>query len=139
MMRYTIKKQRIEPDAHRYQLWHGITRWLPGCGIQFDSALTHADYKMPIYVYVPTSGNRCEFCEFGFEIIQKIDALPLDRCPECTEPVKKTITAPNIASSGPSLENHNIDKHGFTRYQKLEKGVYEKTAGKGPKIISDKK
>jgi hypothetical protein len=49
------------------------------------------------------------------------------------------LTAANIPGTSPSLDNENISKHGFTRYQKLEKGVYEKTAGKGPAIISNKK
>ena len=30
-----------------------------------------------------------------------------------------------------------LEKHGFTQYRKSGKGVYEKSAGKGPAIISD--
>lgn len=94
---------------------------------------------MPIYVYKPMSQKPCEFCESGFEVIQRIGDPALDCCPECSEPVQKILTAANLAKSGPSLDKDNIEKHGFTKYQKVEKGVYEKTAGKGPGIFSNKK
>lgn len=94
---------------------------------------------MPIYVYSPVSASTCEFCESGFEVIQKTNEGPLLFCPECGGPVKKTITAANIASAGPALDTKNVEKHGFTKYHKVEKGVYEKVAGKGPRLLSDKK
>jgi hypothetical protein len=48
------------------------------------------------------------------------------------------VTAANLASPAPSLKEDNLGKHGFTQYRKIEKGVYEKTIGQGPDIISDK-
>ena len=93
---------------------------------------------MPIYVYKPVDTSECDHCEHGFEKLQKIADDPLSNCPECLIPVKRVITAANIASTSPSLDESNISKHGFTQYRKLEKGVYEKTTGKGPAIISDK-
>ena len=92
---------------------------------------------MPIYEYQPTGKDRCSFCEGGFERLQKMDDPALDRCPECGTPVARKISAPNLGNAGPSLDESNIEKHGFTQYRKLEKGVYEKTAGKGPDLISD--
>ena len=93
---------------------------------------------MPIYVYKPTTETNCDYCENGFHYLQKIADEPMSQCPECSLPVKRIITAPNIAGSSPSLSEENISKHGFTQYRKLEKGVYEKTAGEGPGIITDK-
>ena len=94
---------------------------------------------MPIYEYKPESKTECDHCENGFDHLQKVDEAPLSCCPECSSPVIRIITAANIAGSSPSLGEDNIAKHGFTQYRKLEKGVYEKTAGSGPAIISDKK
>ena len=93
---------------------------------------------MPIYVYKAVEKTDCDHCENGFEQLQKISDDPLACCPECLVTVKRVISAANIASSAPSLKESNIAKHGFTQYRKLEKGVYEKTTGKGPEIISDK-
>ena len=94
---------------------------------------------MPIYVYEAGEPTDCEFCENGFEYLQKLNEDALSYCPECNAPVSRVLTAANIPGTSPSLDNENISKLGFTRYQKLEKGVYEKTAGKGPAIISNKK
>lgn len=93
---------------------------------------------MPTYVYQPEGDEQCRYCMNGFEWRQKIDAPRLTTCPECGAPVRRVITPPNLASSGPTMDERNIEKHGFTQYRKLEKGVYEKTAGKGPDVISDK-
>jgi putative FmdB family regulatory protein len=92
---------------------------------------------MPIYEYIPLTVRRCSHCENGFEQLQKIRDLVLHSCPHCQAPVRRVISAPNLAKSGPSLEPANLEKHGFTQYRKSSKGVYQKTAGKGPDVISD--
>lgn len=51
--------------------------------------------------------------------------------------MERKISAPNIGGKGPALDEKNIEKHGFTQYKRAGKGVYEKTAGKGPDVISD--
>ena len=93
---------------------------------------------MPIYVYRATNIEHCEHCKDEFEHLQKLDEAALTSCPECFAPVERVVTAANLASSSPSLKEDNIAKHGFTQYRKVEKGVYEKTAGKGPGMISSK-
>ena len=47
------------------------------------------------------------------------------------------LSAPQVVSgqSHRTSESH-VGKHGFTQYKRAGKGVYEKTAGKGPDYIS---
>jgi len=93
---------------------------------------------MPIYEYKPAHENGCNYCSDGFELIRKISDPTVLDCPQCHVAVKRVISAPNLAKSGPSLDPANVEKHGFTQYRKSGKGVYEKTAGKGPDVITDK-
>ena len=92
---------------------------------------------MPIYEYQASADRHCDFCAGGFEVLRKISDPILNECPECKAPIVRKISATNLGGSGPSLDAANIEKHGFTQYRKAGKGVYEKTAGKGPKVISD--
>jgi putative FmdB family regulatory protein len=92
---------------------------------------------MPIYEYQTSTAQHCDFCRQGFELLRKSSDPKVDQCPKCGAAVERKISAPNLGSSGPSLDAANIEKHGFTQYKKAGKGVYEKTAGKGPDVISD--
>lgn len=93
---------------------------------------------MPIYEYQATGKQCCDHCGDGFDVMQKLSDEPLEFCPECYNPVRRKISRPNLASPAPSLSEANLEKHGFTQFRKVEKGVYEKTAGKGPDFITDK-
>ena len=93
---------------------------------------------MPIYEYQACGQSSCEICKNAFDVMQKLADEPLKLCPECYNPVRRKISRPNLASPAPSLSQENIEKHGMTQFKKVEKGVYEKTAGKGPAYISDK-
>ncbi|MEX0915850.1 MAG: hypothetical protein WDZ60_08150, partial [Wenzhouxiangellaceae bacterium] len=63
---------------------------------------------------------------------------PLADCPECDSAVRRLISPPNVVSGkAHQLRESNIEKAGFTQYKKIGKGVYEKTAGKGPGIIKN--
>lgn len=93
--------------------------------------------RMPIYEYRSSGAQHCEFCGDGFEIIQKINDPKLERCPQCQAPIRRQLSAPRIGKAGPSLDQANIEKHGFTQYRRAGQGVYEKTAGKGPDVIKD--
>lgn len=96
--------------------------------------------QMPIYLYEAIQGqSTCRFCEKPFEYLQKLTDPALDACPDCGATVRRMITAANIATTTPSLSEANIGKHGFTQYKRVAKGQYEKTVGKGPEFISDKK
>jgi putative FmdB family regulatory protein len=92
---------------------------------------------LPIYVYQCTDAPGCAHCATGFEKLQKLAARPLERCPRCHAPVRRVISAAHIAGQAADLSEKNIERHGFTQYRKLEKGVYQKTAGKGPDLIKD--
>jgi len=93
---------------------------------------------MPIYEYQAAGPDFCDYCVTAFDHMQKMSDEPLQFCPECHNPVRRKISRPNLATPAPSLSQDNLGKHGFTQFRKVEKGVYEKTAGKGPDFITDK-
>ena len=92
---------------------------------------------MPIFEYEASSSSHCDYCAEGFEKLQKGSDPEITQCPRCGAPVRRRLSAPNIGGTGPSLDPSNLEQHGFTQYRKSGKGVYEKTAGKGPDVISD--
>jgi len=91
---------------------------------------------MPIYEYRPNTEVDCDYCSDGFEVLRKISDPTLLTCPKCGNDVTRVLSAPSLAKSSPSLDPKNLEKHGFTQYRKSGKGVYEKTAGKGPNVIN---
>jgi putative FmdB family regulatory protein len=93
---------------------------------------------MPIFEYRASTEQHCKTCGPGFDKLRKSSDPELEHCPDCGAPVRRVISAPNVIQGGPSLDPRNLEKHGFTQYRKSAKGVYEKTAGKGPAVISDK-
>ena len=93
---------------------------------------------MPIYEYRASTERQCSRCGPGFEKLRKSSDPALEHCPDCGAPVQRLVSAPSVVPSGPSLDAGNLEKHGFTQYRKSSKGVYEKTAGQGPDVISDK-
>ncbi len=93
---------------------------------------------MPIYEYHATGKKSCEHCAETFEIMQKLSDKSLKSCPVCHHPVSRKVSLPSPSNSNPTLQQGELEKHGFTQFKKVEKGVYEKTAGKGPRYISDK-
>ncbi len=97
---------------------------------------------MPIYEYKAVNHEQsCHHCCYGFDVLQKIADDALTTCPECGEQVQRVISAPNLQNSGMGkdvLNPNHFSKHGFTQYKKAGGGVYEKTAGDGPRYISGK-
>ena len=91
---------------------------------------------MPIYEYAAVD-QGCPHCKAHFDVLQKLSDAPLGVCPECGAPVQRVISAPSVAvGNSHLLKESHVEKHGFTQYRRAGKGVYEKTAGKGPKFIS---
>jgi len=91
---------------------------------------------MPIYEYAATA-KGCDHCTGHFDLLQKSKDDPLTQCPQCGAEVARVISAPSFAmGNAHTLKESNVEKHGFTQYRRAGNGVYEKTAGKGPKFIS---
>ena len=91
---------------------------------------------MPIYEYAAVD-EGCPQCEGHFDVRQKMSEDALTHCPKCGGAVKRVISAPSFAmGNAHTLKESNAAKHGFTQYRRAGNGVYEKTAGKGPKFIS---
>ena len=71
------------------------------------------------------------------EIIQNMADPPLKTHPKTGNPLRKIYSAPNLpkkyteAATKSKLTDANVEKHGFTRYEKDKlTGRYHKTAGK---------
>ena len=91
---------------------------------------------MPIYEYAAVD-KGCARCEGHFDVHQKLSEAALTECAQCGCAVKRVISAPAFAmGNAHTLKESNAAKHGFTQYRRAGNGVYEKTAGKGPKFIS---
>lgn len=95
---------------------------------------------MPTYVYqvINADGSEGE----TFEVFQKMTDAPLTKHPESGAKVQRVIQAPNIAgnwsdaATKSKLSDKNLDRLGFTKYQRAGDGKFEKRAGKGPNVIS---
>ncbi len=95
---------------------------------------------MPLYVYqvIEPDGTAGEI----FEVLQEMSEAALTHHPDNGKPVVKLLGTPNTprkwgdSNVRSSLSNANLERHGFTRYQKSGGGTYEKTSGQGPNVIS---
>ncbi len=94
---------------------------------------------MPTYVYqvIEDDGSDGEI----FEVFQKMSDPTLQTHPESGKPVRRLIQAPNISGKWSEsatkrmLSDKNLDRIGFTKYQRTGDGKYEKRAGSGPPTI----
>jgi predicted nucleic acid-binding Zn ribbon protein len=77
-----------------------------------------------------------------FEIVQPMKDDALTKQPGTGKPCRRAIVAPAIAAnwsgkSGGNMSNKNLERLGFTKYERKGKGYMERVAGKqGPKSIS---
>jgi predicted nucleic acid-binding Zn ribbon protein len=97
---------------------------------------------MPIYVYEVLDKSGQPTGE-SFEIVQSMKDKALTKHPENGKPVRRAITTPTIAGkwsdtkNKSALSNSNLERLGFTKYEKKGTGYMERVAGKeGPKSIS---
>lgn len=100
---------------------------------------------MPIYVYQVVMDDPAEQeAAQVFEVWQSMSDPPLTHHPTTGQPVRRLITAPNVAGTWSdqktkaNLSDANLGRHGFTKYVKTGDGTYEKTTGKGPDKIVKK-
>ena len=93
---------------------------------------------MPMYVYDVL--NEEGAVVGSFEIIQKITADPLTKHPETGQTLRMKMQAPFVGKKThgelpkADISDRNLEKLGFTKYQKSRKGGYEKIMGDGPDI-----
>ncbi len=95
---------------------------------------------MPTYVYqvITDDGSEGEV----FEFVQRMADSPLKTHPETGQPVRRVPQAPVIPgnwsdhATNQKLSDKNLDRLGFTKYQRAGDGFYEKRAGSGPDVIS---
>lgn len=99
---------------------------------------------MPTYDYEILDGKGEPTGE-TFEWIQSMKAKALTKHPETGKHCRRAISPPAIAGSmsplkeKSTLSNKNLERLGFTKYEKKGDGVMERVAGKeGPRVISDK-
>ncbi|MEE4637784.1 MAG: zinc ribbon domain-containing protein [Wenzhouxiangella sp.] len=92
---------------------------------------------MPFYEYISIDEQGCDHCRPGFTVLQRLKDPRLTACPSCGQGVRRLISPPNVVSGkAHMLKTSSIEQAGFTQYRKIGQGVYEKTAGKGPGVIS---
>jgi putative FmdB family regulatory protein len=92
---------------------------------------------MPFYEYICSQGEGCDYCSRPVTILQKLSDPRMEKCPYCGSPVRRMISSPNVAGDGQRAPAPSeVERAGFTQYRKIGKGVYEKSAGTGPDIIS---
>lgn len=95
---------------------------------------------MPTYVYQVIADDGAE--GEVFEVVQRMTDSPLTTHPETGRPVRRVITPPNIAGNWSEaatknkLSDKNLERLGFTKYQRAGDGTFEKRAGSGPGTIS---
>lgn len=97
---------------------------------------------MPTYLYEVLDRKGKPTGE-TFEIVQSIKADSLTKHPETGAPVRRAIVAPAIAGKWSpikeknTLSNKNLERLGFTKYERKGNGYMERVAGKeGPRSIS---
>ena len=90
---------------------------------------------MPTYLYQEVLPDGSE--GHRFEVVHRMSDPPVKTHPETGNPVRKVFVPPNLpsryteAATKSKLTNENVEKHGFTRYEKDKvSGMYHKTAGK---------
>ncbi|MEO0795149.1 MAG: FmdB family transcriptional regulator [Verrucomicrobiota bacterium] len=101
---------------------------------------------MPIYVYqvIQPDGGEGD----TFEVEQSMSDDALTHHPRTGEPVRRVYQPPNLATqytpgaTKSKLENKNVEKAGFTKYERDKlTGQYHRTAGKdrkAPDVIDPK-
>ena len=95
---------------------------------------------MPTYVYQIVTADGTE--GRVFEVIQKMSDEALTTDPKTGEPCRRIPAAPILPgnwsdhATKQKLSDKNLDRLGFTKYQRAGDGHYEKRAGSGPDVLS---
>jgi len=94
---------------------------------------------MPVYEYELLDDSKpCSRCAGTIEIIAKMSDPDATVCPNCKMAIRRIISATrSISGQAHLLKEKHFSERGFTQYKRAGGGVYEKTAGDGPKFIAD--
>ncbi len=91
---------------------------------------------MPTYVYaiIKSDGTDGE----TFEVFQRMSDPALERHPESGKPVRRVIVPPQVQTltDKTRFSKSNLERMGFTKYERKGSGYFEKSAGTGPDAIS---
>jgi len=79
---------------------------------------------MPIYLYRAT-GEGCEHCRSGFEVLQGIREGVLARCPKCGGAVRR-VPGAFAVGKGDVLSDRNLREHGFQKLRRTDEGGYRR-------------
>jgi hypothetical protein len=95
---------------------------------------------MPTYVY-EVLDKKGEPTGKTFEVVQSIKDEALRKHPETGAPVRRAVVIPTLglraSTAKARMSNKNLERLGFTKYERKGKGYMEKTAGKrGPKGLA---
>ena len=97
---------------------------------------------MPTYVYEYLDAEG-EGTGETVELVQRMSEDALTEHPESGRPIRRIPALANIAGNWSDmktkskLSNQNLERLGFTKYERKGKGYMERTAGKqGPKSIA---
>jgi predicted nucleic acid-binding Zn ribbon protein len=96
---------------------------------------------MPIYIYEVVNEDGSGGQRFELQQSMKDDALTTH--PETGQPVRRVLLPPNLATrytpgqTKSRLDNRNVEKAGFTKYEKDKlTGQYHRVAGSsGPDVL----
>lgn len=81
---------------------------------------------MPIYEYEVASDSGCKACGGRFELRRSLGRQELNACPVCKKPVSRVISLPNSPRISKPLSVSGAKNAGFTVFEKVEQGVYER-------------
>lgn len=97
---------------------------------------------MPIYVY-EILDKKGEGTGQTIEIVQSMKDKALTKDPASGRSIRRIILPPNIAgrwsdlTKSGALSNKNLERLGFTKYERKGKGYMERVAGsEGPQSLS---
>ncbi len=90
---------------------------------------------MPTYLYCVVNEDGSDGDRF--EVFQSMHEPTLTAHPESGRPVRRLPVASQmqLGSDAQRLSNKNLDRLGFTKYERAGNGMWEKKAGKGPRNI----
>ncbi len=81
---------------------------------------------MPIYIYKAKNDKKgCSYCRGKFELLQKVNARPLKKCPKCGAAIKRIFSSFSLGASKTDLDTR-AKAQGFHKLKRVDKGKFEK-------------